>query len=140
MPCLVFTCCGDNTYLVTSDAPKPAALTALMRSSLATSLLAVTTALSGMLTSALETPSTPSSADRTFLTQPTPHVMPVTLSSTVLVSASAALISLVALALPAMGPAVTTPMGRAAIAPITSVFWIRFMFLLFVGFVFMGCG
>lgn len=136
---LFFSCCGDNTYLVTTDAPKPAALTALTSASLLTSLLAVTTALSGMLTSALETPSTPSSADRTLFTQPTPHVMPVTLSSTVFVSASAALISLVAVVLLEMWPAVTTPMGRAVIAPITSAFWIRFIFLLFVGLVFIGC-
>ena len=81
-----------NNYLVT-EAPKPASLTALTKSLSETLLLAVTTAESGMLTAALETPSTPSSADRTLLTQPTPQVMPVILRFTVFVSSSSALTS-----------------------------------------------
>ena len=126
-----------SAYLAT-EAPKPASLTALIKSSLDTLLSAVTTALSGILTSALETPSTPSSADRTFLTQPTPHVMPVTLSSTDLVSASSALISLAALVLPAIGPAVTMPRGRAAMAHSASNFCVGFIFFLLVGLLFVA--
>ncbi len=78
---------------MTTVAPYPAAVTALMRAAASTLFLTVTTALFGMLTTALETPSTPVSADCTFLTQPTPHVMPVTLSLTVFVAASSVLTS-----------------------------------------------
>jgi hypothetical protein len=78
---------------VTTEAPNPAALTALMRAVASTLFLTVTTALLGMLTTALETPLTPVSADCTFLTQATPHFMPVTLSVTVFVAASSALTS-----------------------------------------------
>lgn len=81
-----------NNYLAT-EAPKPASLTALTKSLSETLLLAVTTAESGMLTAAFETPSTPSSADRTLLAQPTPQVMPVISRFTVFVSSSSALTS-----------------------------------------------
>jgi len=47
-------------------------------------------ALFGMETVALETPLTAESADCTFLVQETPHIMPLTLSSMVLVWPSAA--------------------------------------------------
>jgi hypothetical protein len=98
-----------------------------------TSFLAVTTALSGMLTTALETPSTPSSADRTFLTQPTPQVMPVIFRLTVLVSSSAAFTSVSADLHELNVPATTAPMGRAATAQNVTIVDIFFM-VLFVWF------
>ena len=99
-----------------TEAPYPAALTALISVFAETLLFAVTTALSGILTAALETPSTLVSADCTRLTQPTPHVMPVTLSLTVFVSASSALISVGAVLLPVIWSAEAVPSENAGIA------------------------
>jgi hypothetical protein len=59
---------------------EPAFLTAASSVLALTFLLRVTTALLGMVTLALVTPSTLVSADRTFLTQPTPQVIPVIFS------------------------------------------------------------
>jgi len=59
---------------------EPAFLTAASNDLSLTFLLSVTTALSGMETLALVTPSTLESADCTFLTQPTPQVIPVIFS------------------------------------------------------------
>lgn len=97
-----------------------------MSASVVTPLLAVMTALLGILTAALETPSTPSSADRTFLTHPTPQVMPVTLSLTVFVSAFSALTSVL---LSIIWPAVTAPIGSAAKAQSANAFCVLVIFL-----------
>ena len=113
-----------------SEAPYPAFLTAAIMSSVLTSLLAVTTALSGMLTTALETPSTPVSAACTFLTHPTPQVMPLIFRLTVLVSSFSALISAAAALFGVVSPpAVAMPMEKAASEQVATM----------VGSVFMVC-
>lgn len=84
----------------------------------------MTTALLGIDTTALETPLTPCSADRTLAVHPAPQVIPVMVRLTVFVSLSAALITLGA---STVGSAITFPKGSAVRAQSASSCVVFFM-------------